>query len=475
MVIAWISLLLGLPLFLFSAEFTATVSQNKVSLGEGFTLTLTLKDTSAKTPPSFEPLKPNFLIHSQQQASTMRMSDRRVSSSTTWTLGLIPQGVGNVPIPAISIETPEGKLLTQPIAIEVTREKSQNKEDPLRLETEVSNPSPYKNEPFFLTVRLTSKQTLTNIHLEKFEVEGAIVENAGEPKKREKSEQGVKVGIMELTYLVIPLKPGSLKIPPITIQGGIAQPNSSAADDFLNPFALIQGFAHVQPFAVTTKELMVEIRPPVGGLTPWLPAQAFDIQENGEDPLVFREEDAFTRSFVLSAEGIPSSQLPSLEAYQSSNDQFRVYADKPELKDKIIEGKLKSYRIERYTLIPQQAGDLTLPEISIAWWDVKKDQKRIAHLPGRSVRVLPALDSTAAPSEEKKQIESLIVNPPSWIYAVIGALVLLLGIAVVWLIFLQKKMNRLLKAPAKNEQKPVIKRASSPRRKRETLGDLNPT
>lgn len=172
MVIAWIHIFLLLPCLLLSAEFTATVSRTEVGKGEGFTLDLTLKDASATTTPSLDALKHSFIIKFQQQSSNTMVNNGKMMSSVTWTYFLIPQVQGEVRIPAISIETAQGMLFTLPITMQITKEKKSSKsqeEDDVQLEVETSKQRPYKNEPFFLTVRVTAKQSVNNLQIDKFE------------------------------------------------------------------------------------------------------------------------------------------------------------------------------------------------------------------------------------------------------------------------------------------------------------------
>jgi BatD DUF11 like domain len=494
-------LLLWLPALLFSAEFIASVSRNEVGLGQGVTLELTLNDASAKAPPSIESLKKFFNIHSQQSISRMRY-DGKASSSHTWTFTLVPHVVGDVQIPSITIESSDGILFTQPIEMRITHEKkalqSQPGED-IRFETEASNLSPYKNEPFFLTVKLITHRALANVQAEKFEVEGGIVELAGEPHSGEMIENGVKVAIVEFKYLITPMKSGSLTIPSIPVHGGIPQKRNSRSafdarsllDDSFDPFALIQGFSSLQPFTLSTKPLEVEIRPPVSGLTPWLPAKGLEIRESWDDSQVIREGEVFTRSFVIAAVGVHSSQLLGLEGKQDS-EPFKIYADKPELKDELFHGRLKSYRIEQYTLIPQKSGEWTLPEMMIDWWDTEKGEKREARVPARKIQVLPAVVSPTSATIEDKKPEAAETPEPSpagktdpLIFVVMGVLAVLLAAALLLLVLMQRKMKRLQQTPAvkkiekpKREPAPILPRIKTKifsRRTKDKLDDLNPT
>ena len=426
------------PLFLFSGEFTATTTQN---LGEMVTLNLTLKDASPKGQPSFQTLEPLFNIHSQSQSSHTQIINGNFSSSTSWKLTLIPKVKGEVVIPSISVTTSEGVLSTPPLNVQLTEGRQTNEEFQLR--AEISNERPYKNQPFFYTLKLSSKYDLTNLQIEKLEIEDAIVEAAK---------------TKDLTYVITPLKPGPLKIPSLRIQGDILE------QEFNDPFTRMWGFNRLKPFVLSTEPKTVDVQAPL--IQPWLPATSLQLEELWEPNQTFQEGEPITWGFKIKAVGVKSSHLPNL---QPTSSIFKIYADKPERGDEIKEEAMHSYKKETYTLIPSQAGQLTLPEISIQWWDVNKNQMMTEKLPSRSLTIQPAL---LKPSRDKLLAEA--VNPEPQIvyiereltmfYIIIGVLVLLFVGTLTWLILLQRKLRHL--KDKQEDYKPS---------KKEKLPDLNPT
>ena len=489
-----------LPPLLFSGEFTASVSRNQVGLGESFTLHLTLKDVSHKGNPNIDALKKSFLINSQQQSTNTFIVNGQYSSSNIWKVVLIPQKEGDAVIPSISIDTSDGTLSSQPITIRVVKGAATGSAEPsplsgLTLTTDVSNAKPYKNEPIIYTVKLISKSGLANIQIQPFTIEDAIVETNGDPKVYQKVIDGVGVGVIEFSYLITPLKAGVMKIPASTIQGMISvktkpqtHPRSFFDDDF-DPYSMMSGFERYHPFGMAIDESVVDVQPPKAEINPWLPAKSFKIEEVWNESSSLQVGEPFTRSFNIVAEGIKSSQLPSLNDLQISDHSFKIYADKPELGDEVKDGIVKSYRKEQYTLIPQQAGSLTLPEISIAWWDVAKKEKVMARIPSRTLEILPAPEvalrnETAQGSvAEEPEAKAMAVQRDPIIYCVIAGLGILLFAAIVWGIALQKKIGRLTEVPV--APAPVVQRAllapkvekkkATVKDKNEKLPDLNPT
>lgn len=486
-----------IPFFLFSTEFTATVSQTQVHFGNSLTLTLSLKGSSSKANPDIDSLKKSFVIHSQQQSLHTSVFNGQATSSTNWRLVLIPKIEGDVEIPSISVDTSTGTLSTQSIMIQVTKEAakgSSHAQDGLALTSSVSEENLYKNGTFVYTIQLSSTQNLANLKMENLEVKDAIVESDEKPKIYEQIVNGVQKVFIEYRYYITPIKEGSLTIPPTIIQGGVIVQRKSGRsffDDDLDLFSM-QGFGRIQPFVLTTEEKTISILPPIAGMDPWLPAKSLKIEEVWNEHQTLQAGEPFNRGFKIKAEGIHSSQLPSLNDLQSSKS-LKIYADKPEISNDFQDSTIHSYRNEQYTIIPQQAGSVILPTIEVEWWNTVENKKMIASIPARKLDILPssvqitsqtqspASDQVAnlRPISDPMNVQSSFLN-----YALIGGLILLLILSICWGIFLQRKISRLKadhlpmnrEGSSFKQTKPSIDKAYMQRKeKKEKLIDLNPT
>ncbi len=492
MVMRLIYLSLLAPFFLFSGEFTASVDRTQMNLGESFQLVLTLKEASARGIPSLQTLRQTFLINSQQQSSNTVITNGQVATSTTWRFSLTSQGEGQWEIPTISIETSEGTLSTDPIAIEVLKggvESEVSGLDGVNLTTILSSDNPYKNEPFICTFRLTSQRTVANLQLQKIDLEDAIVEPIGEPKVYDKVEKGMRVDVIDFSFLVTPLKAGSLKIPSVTLQGGIPIKRrgygGSLFDNTFDPISIMQGFDRLEPFTLRSEEKTLDIRPAAASMNPWLPARSLTIEEIWNPYQTQQEGEPLTRTFKIVAEGVKSSQLPNLNDFQFNGNLFKIYADSPQMGDDTKSGHVKSWRKEQYTLIPQDSGDLTLPEIAITWWDVVNEEKRVARIPARTLHITPSnyltKKTTPAVEEIAAVIEpSVVPKESSFLYYIIAGLILLLGVAATFGFILYRRIQKLkgvskeVKVVEKKKETPVVKKVPK-KDKKEKLPDLNPT
>lgn len=471
--------------FLHAGEFTASVSSTKMRLGDSFSLSLTLKDISPTEAPVVTALKQHFSLNSQQNSTSTSIINGKVSSSIIWKLSLTPKIEGVIDIPSITVKTAEGFLSTQPITLNVVQDSTpQTGVDNVGLSivTDVSNAVPYKNEPLIYTAILTSKMPLYNIQTQKMQMDDVIVELLGEPELKERVIGGVLLNIVEFNYLITPLKTGSLTIPPIAIHGAIPQKSkgqtgSFFSDDF-DPFAFIQGFDRLKSFTLMTEEIQLDVQPTIAEVSPWLPAKALTLEEMWPNDQALRVGEPFSRGFLINAEGVKASQL-HLEDLQASSSTFKVYADKPEEQEKMVQDSIHSMRKEHYTLIPQQAGTWVLPEISISWWDTIKKAKRTSTIPARTVQILPATEiaTASAPQDIASNntptvaTEASSVRLPMLLYGIIGILTLFLTVALLWGFRLQRKIASLTKD--KKSPSPPVKAIQ--KEKKEKLPDLNPT
>ncbi len=464
-----IFLYLLLPILAFAGDFTSHVNRNPTNLGEGFTLTLTLSNHTPKGHPALEPLRESFIIHSQSQSNSFQITNGKTASSTLWQLTLIPQKAGKLTIPAIIIATDSGILATDPITLEVSNEKA--KEQDVSLETTASTRKPYKNETILYSVKLISPHNLNNISLENIALEDAIVELAEKPKIQQEVINGVKNHVVEYNYLITPLKPGTLIIPSLALQGEIPVRSKGGHRDL---FAMMQGFDQIKPFVLNTDRIQLEVNPAEDNIQPWLPAESLVIKETfPTGPL--QAHEPFTRSFEINGEGILATHLPDLSALQN-DPSFRIYSDNPELKTQFQNGKILSSRKEFYTLIPQSDGSLTLPAISVEWWDTRNHKKNITTIPARTLQVLP---SARTPAPEAPAA-TVITEPQNTtlLYTLIVALAILLTITMVALFVLQRQIINLKtppKAKTTSSYAPTVQVPKVKKEKKDKLPDLNPT
>jgi hypothetical protein len=427
--IALIITLLFFPLASFAKGFTASVDKNAVSSQDSLDLKLKLEDLQARGEPDFSELEKSFKIIDQQQSSVTNVINGESTANVIWDLTLIPLTGGQLIIPPISVNSSSGELETNPITINVSSLPKANanasthtlKQHGISFTAVPSQKEIYKNQPFLIQFQLAANQTLRDVSLSDLSVKDAIVEHQGEPKIQTRvASNGREEKSLVVSYLVTPLKDGTLEVPPLVVNAKVEAPRSqSSADndspipelDGSDPFAQMQKqinqqmnqqmnqmmqqfsngedtfgmFNPTRSIAVSSRPLELKVLPPVAGVSPWLPAQNLSLSESWSGTA--RSGEPMTRTILTQATGLASSQLPGFEDQISSNENEKVYPDQPQLTQTVRDGKIYSTRKDVFTIIPEKSGEVRFPAVQLTWWDTINHQKNVTTLPEKIMQV----------------------------------------------------------------------------------------
>ena len=396
-----------LPASAIAASFTATIDRNRMGQGQTVTLQLTLSGTKAKGDPDIGALKQLFDIVSEGQSSDITIINGATSFSVGWQLMLSPKREGKITIPPVKIETDSGTLRSAPVMLEVDhgslQPSSQTGADgAISLSAKASMTTPYQNQPILYTIRCVVRGDVSDAALGDISIGNAIVQREGKPSVHDEIEKSATVRVVDLHFIITPLQPGKITIPPAILKGKIEAPNPAPmADPFGGGFMFSPGTRQAldffsaygaAPFSVSSNATVLDVKPPARAMDPWLPVKSLTIKEDIDTSQSVHVGEPLTRKITLAAEGAVGSQLPDPETPQDQTD-FRVYADKPAMGENIDEktGAISGWRKESYSLVPQRPGRLVLPAIRVAWWDIVNNKLATAELPKRIVDVLPGV------------------------------------------------------------------------------------
>lgn len=397
-----------------NASLDVEVDRTEIFIGDNLSLKITLSGASALSAPDLSSLEENFSVFSQSQSTQMIVQNNQFTSSIIWILGLKPKKSGNLQIPALSIKSDQGVLNSKSIEIKVSENsvpyspgivgnKGISEENGgLSVVTEVTSNNTFVNTPIVYTVKLIAFKPISDVGVDDLNIEGAVVEKQGEPQLYNTVYNGKNVKVVEIRYLITPLQPGTLKIKPFRFEGNIE--DSDRSRNFFNepsfggsgqdPFGLLQDFGLLygimaRPFSVSGDVITLNVNPPKEKMDPWLALNSLQLTEQFEGLEKAKVGEPFTRKIVMAAKGNVGTSLPNLESRAAPKNEFRVYADKPETGYSISDdGKIISgWRQESYTLIPEKSGHLSLPEISVPWWDVNTKKISYSRIPARIIEV----------------------------------------------------------------------------------------
>ena len=430
------------------AEVSAWVDNNPVVVGEMFRLHIEAKNVDDPQEPDLTEIRGLQVLNRSVQNQTSIVGTS-ITRTVNWTYVMLAPSSGNYRIPALQV----GSEKTIPIALKAEESSQSPNNQIVRLEVDVSPNEVYPQQQVLVRVRIirTGAQ-LENESLTPFELPGTQIEKVNQRSFR-KVKNGKRQLITEISYVLLPEKSGTILLPQLSyqgneIRGANSQGNFGNFGNFGNIFQQ-RGrriFSNSEAQTIQVKAL------PVGFKGWWLPAAKLELEEQWQpDPPEFRVGEPVTRTLTVSAYGVFGNQIPELSF--ELPEKMKAYADQPSIETVKTQEGLKGTRVEKWAIIPGQAGKLELPEISVAWWDVQKDEIRTSVFPARIIEVLPVtVEFPVAPVTQETAIKTkktavVVTQEPVSAYQQVGfwkALAIVFAIlwgATLLLWFFLKKNN----------------------------------
>lgn len=422
---------------------TASVDRSSISVDETLRLTVRINDTGTYKTPDLSHLANDFQVLGSSQSSRHSLVNGKSTSVTEWTFSLFPKRDGTLNIPSIKINDAR----TAPIRIQVVKNAPipKGKLDTVFIEASSSHTQAYIQQQIIFTLRIFQSIELSNLNISNFEVENATSKKIGQ-NSFYRTINGVRHRVHEINYALIPQKPGKLTIP--------AQVFTASKDNFRSRYQQ-SGSSLVRR---NTDAISIDVKdiPSSFKNSTWLPAQKLTLTESwSNESKTIRVGESVTRTITTQAEGLMGSQLPPIEF--TSIPGLKLYPDQSETSNSETPAGMSSQRIDSTALIPTKSGFITLPEISIKWWDINANTIKVARIPAKKIEILPGLeqqkDNNASafdrpPQVDNQQVTVIKESNPIWIWisAILGILWLATLIAYI----------RLRKQPSKPSNTGII-------------------
>ncbi len=460
-------LILGLCFLIFgnaaAQTFEAKVNRSSLPEGETFLLTVELEGATSNKTPDFEALNDDFTIYSVANAYRTNIINGNVSTSQQWNLVLMPNKSGKLTIPAIGLEN----YKTQPLTINVgnagtsakTTTQSENRPK-YTIAAEVDNKKPYVQQQINYTLILQDSGGLQGEEptFQATNDNDWIIKSLGAPEISTQNINGANVREIKFHYALFPQRSGQLEIPAVRFNGYYlsgerrTDPFANLFNDdmFIGGFGMADVFATRTPVILVAKPIKINVLPAAkeNGEHWWLPAENVKLyaEFKPEQPK-FAVGEAISRNIYLQVTGVIDSQLPELKFASASG--VKQYPEKPQTAMSVDKGKIIALEKVANVYIPTEAGKITLPEISVNWFNVKSGKMEKAILPAMTVAVagestnpepqttMPNKQPIAPKTEVTAQNNSL-----SWQLGIAFALGVLLCLLIISLGKLLVKLRR---------------------------------
>lgn len=451
-------------------SLVAKVNRTEVPVGETFLLTLDYDGGNTSETPNFNALDNDFTIYSVSNSFQSRFINGVSSQLRQWQVMLMPKSEGEISIPSLTL----GDLQSDAIKINVisgagSSNQASNQENQPRfaISGTANNKKPYVQQQVDYTISLYDTGGLQGDEPQ-FIDNGQnewIIRNLKQPEVNAKIINGKSVREIKFFYALFPQKSGKLKTPEVQFKGFYLTNNRRGSDEFDElfgggllgaNFGLSEMFATRNPVVLKVKPLEVEVQPIPADYAGnwWLPATNVTLYSEWEpkNP-VFKVGEAINRSVYVKAIGVVESQLPDIKFKKIAN--IKQYPEKAVAQNGIENNEIVAIKKVSNVYIPEVSGKMSLPEISINWFNVATQKIEKATLPAVNIEVLPGANMPKGEAstikqrgEEIKEIatdvkEVLVQETPdkkiAWNIYILAIVPFILGILISYFLFRPRK------------------------------------
>lgn len=453
----WLLLMaLLLPWSAMAANVQATLDRNDVHLGETVTLNLRIDGATHASTPDLSALDRDFEVLGTSNSSELSIINGKQSAQLIIGVALRPKHTGDLQIPAMALAGSQ----TQPLTLHVGQPdaaSNSNLGKDVFIEVTADPTHAYVGQQLLYTVRLFLDVNLNSGSLPDPHADGAELRKLGGDTDYQAVRNGHRYQVVERRYALIPQRAGTLTIPSIEFQGEAVDPgNPNDPGGFFNPGGL---FGNSTPVTADSQEVKIDVQPPPAdwGKTTWLPARSLTLGLDGlpSDGKLTVGQPLNLRMHV-EAQGQPGDALPELSL--PDIDGAKVYPDQSNATTQDDGQWLSGRRDRSFAIFPQRAGTLTMPTVTLTWFDVQSGQKRVATIPAHTFTVLAAngapaaastvqAPATAAPSSHTAQsVRANAVSPStsstSWRWIALGSIALwLVSMAAFGWLYRRKRVS----------------------------------
>lgn len=362
----------------------AWLDRSSMQLGETVTLNVQVSGDTRAQQPDFSALTADFDLTGTQSSTSVNIVNGQTSSTLLWAVGLSPKRAGTFTIPTLTVDGQQTQPLT--LTVQAAAANATAPGGDAFVEATAEPSSPYVQQQVRLTVKLYYAVNLIDGNLADPQASGVVVRKLGQDSNYTAQVGARTYRVVERHYALLPENSGSVSVPPIVFRGHAM--DASTPGFFFNNGRAIGAQSPTITFDVRP-------RPAASGTDAWLPARSLTLTASGIDAASkARVGEPLTLDLRLEAQGLGFEQLPKLDLPKI--DGVDVYPDKPVTQNRDDGQWLYGTRQRKFAIVPNQPGPLTLPPISIGWWDTAHDRAQTAALPAITLNVLPAAATATA-------------------------------------------------------------------------------
>lgn len=356
------------------------LDRDRITEGETVTLTFLTDDPKQNLDADFSVLEQDFVILDRRSETQLSIVNGRQTAVVRLLLTVEPRRSGELTIPAFEF----GNSSTQPAVLRVdpAPELEPGVLPPVFIEVEVTpEQGPYYvHAQLGLVVRVFYQQNLTEAAISQPEPEPASVRLLQEtPYQAERG--GERYRVLERRYAVFPERSGQMTLPAMQLSGRLVERRDTS---------IWQPSVRGRRITVESEALQLTIEPKPAAFTgpDWQPARNFSLSQQISASDALRVGEPVTRTIIIDAIGLEENMIA--EPAWPELPGARIYPDQPQGISRDDGHWVLGHKEFRYAVVPEQEGELVLPELTVHWWDTDSDRERTAVLPAKTLQVRPS-------------------------------------------------------------------------------------
>ncbi len=411
-------LLLPFNAFALSA-LQASVDRNPAMENEYLVLTVTADDELESNALDTSALLHDFVVGRTTVSRSTQIVNFDTHKETNWRVLLKAKHQGIVTIPAFEING----VKSEPIDLKVVDGASQpaTEESNLFIKASISNNEAYVGQLLTYTIKLYLAVDFQRGVLSTPKADGVQFKQIGDDKDGNEIVNGRRFRVIERNYSMVVDTPGKIEINGPVFSGDILVDAPTRNSMF--------SFQQSRPMDVHGETLSVNILPkPASYVGNWLVADLVTLDENWQDQQTFEVGQPITRTITLLASNADETSLPDLQL--SLPESMKSYPEKPQRKTMARGGQSVAQLTQTVAVVPSKAGEFTLPEVKVAWWNPHLKKQEVATLPARHLKVKAAANAPAPIIDGGPQTASADSGIWPWTTALFA--LLWLGTLLLW-------------------------------------------
>ncbi|WP_162174187.1 BatD family protein [Hydrogenovibrio marinus] len=355
----------------YASDKTLSVSTDRQKVEMGDVMDLVVQ-TNFQTFDDLDlsPLKDQFKVLGTQRSTNVSIVNGNYQALTRWDISITPKQIGELMIPPLTVDG----IDSQPYKLSVSPMTQAGKQGVSFLESSISTHKAYVQQQVIYTLKYYHLGRFIDGSIRPPIFKDAINKQLKNQVNYQKDINGQRYEVYEWSWAFYPQKSGTLTIPPEQFDGRL---------QYRGAIKMIRN---------NSKPITLTIMPQNANYPKdktWLPTPNLTLTQDWQMPNSLRVGDSITRTIRLQAQNLMSSQLPDISLEDQAG--FHVYPDDPKLSDQEVDSGINSAKTVKMAIVPLEAGKITLPSITINWWNTQTEKMETATLPAKTLDVLPAL------------------------------------------------------------------------------------